>query len=182
MQHESHGSHSQSAKKADPAHSGMKMDHAQGGMHPYRLLAWMTLVMFVAMYVLMYAMVDRVAHVYHSLNQGYMAALMTGAMVLLELGIMRHMYPDRSRNVIVVVLSMIVLAVSWFGIREQWGIGDRQFLRSMIPHHSGAILMCGNAAITDERIRALCGEIESSQQREIELMEQLLDQPETPSP
>ncbi len=126
------------------------------------------------MYALMYAMVDRFAHVYHSLNQVYMAALMTSAMVLLELVFMRHMYPDRTRNVVVIVLSLLVLSVSWFGIRQQWGIGDRQFLRSMIPHHSGAILMCNEATVTNPRIRALCGDIESSQQREIDLMEQLL--------
>jgi hypothetical protein len=137
----------------------------------------MTLVMFLAMYALMYAMVDSFAHVYHSLNQFYMAGLMTGALVLLELLFMRHMYPDRGRNVVVVVLSLVVLAVSWMGIRQQWGIGDLQFLRSMIPHHSGAILMCGEAAITDARIRELCGGIETSQQREIELMEQLLETP-----
>jgi len=148
--------------------------HGASGSHPYRLLGWMTLGMFLVMYALMYAMVDRFAHVYHSLNQVYMAALMTGAMVLLELLLMRHMYPDRSRNLVVAALSLIVIGVSWFGVREQWGIGDRQFLRSMIPHHSGALRMCGQAKIVDERIRALCGEIRSSQQREIDLMTQLL--------
>ncbi len=31
----------------------------------------------------------------------------------------------------------------------QAGIGDKEFLRSMIPHHSGAILMCEQATLTD---------------------------------
>jgi hypothetical protein len=172
MKHAAHESHGQASSAGSP--STTMGDHNASTMHPYRLLGWMTLVMFFAMYALMYAMVDRFAHVYHSLNQIYMAALMTGAMVVLELVFMRHMYPDRKRNAVVIVLSLVVLAASWFGIRQQWGIGDRQFLRSMIPHHSGAILMCNEATVSNPRIRALCGDIESSQQREIELMEELL--------
>jgi hypothetical protein len=181
MKHAAHESHDPGSTGEVSAPMGSRERHGASGSHPYRLLGWMTLGMFLVMYALMYAMVDRFAHVYHSLNQVYMAALMTGAMVLLEVLVMRHMYPDRSRNVVVVALSLLVLGVSWFGIRQQWGVGDRQFLRSMIPHHSGAILMCGNATVTDARIRALCGEIESSQQREIALMQQLLTEPDTAS-
>ena len=182
MQHAAHGSHGKAEMKMEHGKGKMKMEDGQENMHPYRLLVWMTLLMFVAMYALMYAMVDRFAHVYNSLNQVYMAALMTGAMVLLELAIMRHMYKNRGRNVVVVVLSVVVLLVSWFGIREQWGVGDRQFLRSMIPHHSGALLMCGESSVSDPRILALCQEILSSQQREIDLMEQLLAQPDAAAP
>jgi uncharacterized protein (DUF305 family) len=38
-------------------------------------------------------------------------------------------------------------------------IGDRQFIASMIPHHSGAILMCRKAALGDPQLAALCAEI-----------------------
>ena len=38
-------------------------------------------------------------------------------------------------------LSLVALAVLWILIRQQAAITDRQFLRSMIPHHAGAILM-----------------------------------------
>jgi uncharacterized protein (DUF305 family) len=44
----------------------------------------------------------------------------------------------------------------------------------MIPHHSGAILMCEEASIDDPEIVALCGQIISSQQAEIEQMEAIL--------
>ena len=47
----------------------------------------------------------------------------------------------------------------------------RQFLRSMIPYHASAILMCNEAAIQDAEIRTLCGAIASSQQAEIEQMQ-----------
>ena len=44
----------------------------------------------------------------------------------------------------------------------------------MIPHHSGAILMCEQATLTDPEIKALCGEIVASQRKEIAQMEALL--------
>ena len=59
--------------------------------------------------------------------------------------------------------------------RYQTGIGDVGFLRSMIPHHSGAILMCREAAITDPELVKLCGEITESQRREIDQMNRILE-------
>ena len=153
------------------AHSGHERP-APGGH--YAKLAWMIVLMFVAMYVLMYAMVDRFGNVFNSLNQFYMAALMTGAMVLIELLVMGGMYPDKRLNAAILAIGAIVTVASWFGIREQAAIGDRQFLRSMIPHHAGAILMCEEAALDDERIRRLCSEIVQSQQDEIRTMKMLL--------
>lgn len=162
----------------DTAHhaGGQKTTHAAGGHH-YRKFAWMIGLMFVAMYGLMYAMVDRFDNVYNSLNQVYMAALMTAAMVLIELLVMARMYPDKRLNAILLAVSVLVLVASWLGIREQAAIGDRQFLRSMIPHHAGAILMCSEAPVTDPRIRALCRDIVSSQEEEIRAMKALLDAP-----
>ncbi len=59
-------------------------------------------------------------------------------------------------------------------MRTQVGIGNAEFLRAMIPHHSGAILMCEQATLTDPDIKALCGEIVASQRQEIAQMEALL--------
>lgn len=144
----------------------------------YRRFAVMVVLMFVAMFALMYAMVDRLANVYIlSLNQTYMAALMTGAMVIIELAVMAKMYPNRRRNRILMVVAAVLTLASWIAIRTQAGIGDGQFLRSMIPHHAGALLMCEEAPIADARIRKLCGEIRSSQEREIALMKELLANP-----
>ena len=53
-------------------------------------------------------------------------------------------------------------------------IGDTAFLRSMIPHHSGAILMCREASIHDPEIKTLCGEIVEGQRREIDQMKAIL--------
>jgi len=57
------------------------------------------------------------------------------------------------------------------GIRQQTAITDRQFLKSMIPHHAGAILMCRQNLLQDPELQRLCGKIVSSQQAEIDFME-----------
>jgi uncharacterized protein (DUF305 family) len=59
-------------------------------------------------------------------------------------------------------------------LRQQTAISDRQFLRSMIPHHGGAILMCQEAPLRDARIVELCKSIVASQRAEIEQMKTLL--------
>ena len=144
-----------------------------GGGH-YSRLGVMVLLSFVAMYALMYAMVDRFANVVLNLNQVYMAGLMAAAMVPIELLVMRSMYPDRKANAVTLALSAVALLGCWVAIRTQAAIDNRQFMRSMIPHHSGALLMCGKAELDDPELHALCGGITSSQQREIDFMQQKL--------
>ncbi|HEV7242036.1 MAG TPA: DUF305 domain-containing protein [Thermoanaerobaculia bacterium] len=140
------------------------------GMHHYRRLLVMMILSFIAMYILMYAMVDRFANVYTSFNQFYMAGLMTAAMLVIELGVMSGMYPDRKLNAILLAVGIIALGVFWFFIREQTRIADRQFLESMIPHHAGAILMCNESSLKDAELQKLCREIVLGQQQEIDQM------------
>jgi hypothetical protein len=78
----------------------------------------------------MYAMVNVFDNVFNSLNQVYMAALMTASMTLIELPLMSSMYKWKKLNIIILPFGAIVLIGSWFGIRQQTAIGDRQFLRS----------------------------------------------------
>lgn len=148
--------------------------NAPGKPDHYRRLAIMALVSFVVMYALMYAMVDSIGSVYMNINQGYMAGLMAAPMVAIELLVMGMMYRDKRLNTVLIAASLAVAVLCWVLIRVQGGVGDRQFLRSMIPHHSGAILMCGKAKITDPRIQQLCGDIIVSQRREIDQMKALL--------
>jgi hypothetical protein len=131
---------------------------------------------FVAMYILMYAMVNAFANVFNSVNQVYMAALMTSSMVLIELPLMRSMYQSKKLNMVIILAGILVLVGSWFAIRQQSAVDDRQFLRSMIPHHAGAILMCQQASIEDQEIKELCRNIIAGQQSEIDQMKAKLDQ------
>lgn len=134
----------------------------------------MMILSFFIMFAFMYAMVDRWANVYPNLNQAYMAGLMVAPMVILELVLMGSMYPDKRLNIIIIAAGFALLLLCWSGIRQQVAITDRSFLRSMIPHHGGAILMCQQAPINDAEIHKLCGEIISSQQREIGQMNAIL--------
>lgn len=141
----------------------------------YRNLVAMALLSFVAMYVLMYAMVDTFANVHNNVNQAYMAGLMTAPMVVFELLLMRSMYRSRKANGVILALSAILLVACFAAIRTQAGVGDEQFLRSMIPHHAGAILMCENADLSDPEIRQLCEQIRTGQQSEIAIMKAKLE-------
>lgn len=49
---------------------------------------------------------------------------------------MRHMFPSPGVNSVILIGSAVVFFGSFALIRTQTTIGDRGFLRSMIPHHS----------------------------------------------
>lgn len=137
---------------------------------PYIRLGVMTVLSFVSMYVLMYAMVDGFSSIYPNLNQVYMAALMTAPMVAIEISLMSSMYSNKTANGFVLAAALIALVGFLWLIRGQIGIADEQFLKSMIPHHSGAILMCREASLKDADLKSLCQRIIASQQQEIDEM------------
>jgi hypothetical protein len=155
-------------------HRQPQAGHAAHSEDHYPHLYLMAALSFGAMFILMYAMVDRFSNVFANLNQVYMAGLMGSPMVLIELVVMRAMYKDRRRNAIVAGASLVAMALFWTLIRQQGGIGDSQFLRSMIPHHAGAILMCEQLQADDNEIKQLCEGIIRSQQAEIAQMKQRL--------
>ncbi len=165
-----HNGHSTSggAKSAPMVHGGMAGHYGR--------FALMLLMSFVAMYVLMYAMVDRLGNAIPNINQFYMAGLMTAPMAILEILLMGRMYPDKRKNLAILLLGAVVLAACWFAIREQAGVGDRQFLKSMIPHHAGAILMCEQNRLQDPELKRLCQDILASQRAEVTQMKALLEE------
>ena len=141
----------------------------------YGRLALMTALSFISMYILMYAMVNSFANVFSSFNQFYMAGLMTSPMIIIELSLMGMMYRNKKWNVLIIGLSAITLIVFWVFIRQQFAVSDKQFLRSMIPHHAGAILMCEHSSIQDPEVKELCKNIITSQQSEIAQMKTILN-------
>lgn len=141
----------------------------------YLKLLYMALLSFASMYILMYAMVNQLNNVIPNINQFYMAGLMTMPMILIEMIVMSTMYMDKNRNKLIIILSSIALVVFFLLIRYQSAVSDNQFLKSMIPHHAAAILMCEETTIKDPEINTLCGNIISSQQQEIDQMKTLLN-------
>lgn len=149
--------------------------HAKHGDGQYGRLLMMMAFSFLAMYALIYAMVDSWGNVYHNVNQFYMAGLMAAPMLLIELVLMTKMYPSRRWNIILGLGAVAFMALCWFGIRGQAAVDDGQFVRSMIPHHAGAILMCEQNRLVDPELQRLCQDIVSSQRVEIAQMKAILE-------
>jgi uncharacterized protein (DUF305 family) len=141
---------------------------------PYPMLALNLLLSLAIMYLVMFAMIDGFGDFYNNLNIFYMALAMVAPMGALMLLTMGHMYKDGRMNLALYLIFAGLFAIGFGATRLQAGIGDRQFLRSMIPHHSGAILMCREAALADQEIVDLCGRIQRSQREEIDQMNRIL--------
>ena len=122
----------------------------------------------------MYMMVDTFANVYPNLNQLYMAGIMTVPMLLIELFLMGSMYDNKKVNILIGSVSLSVFIVLILFIKKQTAISDREFLKSMIPHHASALLMCKEASLKDPEIKALCKTILLTQQSEIDFMKEKL--------
>jgi len=150
------------------------MKQAHSGINHYVLLLIMTALSFISMYVLMYAMVDRLANIYPNFNQLYMAGLMTAPMVLIEMAVMGAMYEHKWLNLAIMIAGIVVGLLFFVGIRQQTAVGDTQFLKSMIPHHASALLMCNEAPVADAEIQELCKTIVAGQQAEIDQMKAML--------
>jgi hypothetical protein len=153
-------------------------DHGQqhGGKHgkhgrPY-MMFWINMGLgLVVMYVVMFSMIDGPGDFRNNLNMFYMAVTMWAPMGVFMLATMPGMFPNRRMNMLLYASFVVLTGLSFWATREQTFIDDRQFIDSMIPHHSGAILMCREADIEDAELVQLCGEIIEAQRREIEQME-----------
>jgi hypothetical protein len=141
----------------------------------YRKLATAVSINAVIMFLLTYVMIDRVEHFQINLNRVYMALIMIFPMVIVMLLVMRSMFMKHRLNAILLAASGAMVLILFFLIRTQTPIGNTQFLRSMIPHHSSAILMCQQAAITDPEITTLCEQIVQAQEEEIAQMQAILE-------
>ena len=138
---------------------------------PYLLLGLNVVLGLVIMYFVMFAMIDGWGDFYNNINMAYMAVMMAAPMGPLMLLTMPGMYPSRPLNLALHAIFALAFIAAFAAIRWQAAIGDDQFIRSMIPHHSGAILMCREADLTDAELVSLCEDIKAAQRREIEQMQ-----------
>lgn len=147
-----------------------------GKMNMYGHLALETAISAIIMYLVMFVMIDNTGSFYNNVNMFYMTLMMVAPMVVIMLvGSMRSMFPNKNLNYILVGGLAVVFFLSWALIRWQYPIGNTQFLRSMIPHHSGAILMCQESDLTDPEIIKLCDGIIKGQKQEIDEMKAILE-------
>lgn len=101
-----------------------------------------------------------------SLNDVYMVGLMTSWMF-----VFMALY---DRNILYSLLSFLSAMFFLFCIRYQLFITERQFLLSMIPHHSMAIHMSKQLSKRQNTIPDLLDSIQTTQADEIQFMKQKL--------
>ena len=134
------------------------------------MIATSTFVMFFLMYQLVYSF----DHALFSMNRFLAALIMGCVMTVVMLGFMWSMYRGTGAKIAIVSIAALgalaLLAVN----RGQTLIGDAEFMKAMIPHHSIAVNNARKAAISDPRVRELADEIIESQVREIATMKLLL--------
>jgi hypothetical protein len=129
---------------------------------------------FTVMYLVMYTMIRSFDHFRLNVDNVYMTLMMVAPMSVIMLASMRSMFTNRRLNWAIRVGAAAVFIIAFGAMRTQAAVGNEQFLKAMIPHHSGAILMCQEASLTDPEITELCRGIVRSQQAEIAKMEALL--------
>lgn len=137
----------------------------------------MLLLSFCVMFALMYLMADKWADVYPNLNQIYMTPAMVASTAIIELVVVSGMYKNAAARFSAIGAAAVLPVIGIAFTRYQTGVGNTSFLHSMIPHHSGAILICTRASITDPEIKTLCQGIIKSQSQEIEQMNAILARP-----
>jgi len=141
----------------------------------YGKFALMMAVSFVIMYAVMFLNVSEFSHIYLSVNRFYMMLLMIAPMSLVMMGVMRGMYPNKKANLGIIAAGTVVLILAFISLRTQAFVGDRQYMRGMIPHHSSAIMTSTHADLQDPEVKKLSQDIIEAQEREIALMKQLLE-------
>jgi uncharacterized protein (DUF305 family) len=140
----------------------------------YLTLAIVLAINAVVMFFLTYALIDELDHFYANINRAYMALIMLAPMAVVMLIAMRAMYPNGTLNAVLIACFVALFAICFTLARTQTPVGNVQFLRSMIPHHSSAILMCERADISNTKIADLCGRIVKDQKEEIAEMKAML--------
>ena len=88
---------------------------------------------------------------------------------------MLKMYKDRSKNIAIVALGLLLIAGAIGLVRSQVTVSDVDYMEGMIPHHSIAILTSERAQIEDVRVRELADQIIKAQRKEIMEMQWLIN-------
>jgi len=117
---------------------------------------------------------DKIEDYHTSITRIYMTFLMISPMAILMILRMKMMYKNRKINVAIIISSVVIFVFSLIGLRTQTPVGDIQYIKAMIPHHSSAIMTSKNANIKDAEVRKLADSIIKSQEKEINQMNKIL--------
>lgn len=132
-------------------------------------------VSLVLMFVLTMSMVRTIDHFYFNLSNFYMALIMVAPMGIVMLVVMWGMFRDKRLNYVLLAGFTALFVLAFWIERDETFVDDEAFLRSMIPHHSRAILVCQESDLSDPEVVDLCEQIVEAQQEEITQMEAILE-------
>lgn len=135
------------------------------------MIATSMMAMFFLMYTHSYQIID---HFWFSETRLFMTLIMGGAMIIIMLLYMLHMYENRSKNLAILALGVVLIAACIWLVRSQITVSDVDYMEGMIPHHSIAILTSDRSQIKDVRVRELADKIIKAQRREIMEMQWLI--------
>jgi uncharacterized protein (DUF305 family) len=136
-------------------------------MMSYRKLLMMIVISFIIMYAVMFLNVDNASHIYVSTTRTYMALLMALPMAIVMIAMMSKMYPNKKLNTLIIVGAVISFGIVLAGLRSQTPVGDVQYMKGMIPHHSSAIMVSRHAALKDPEVKKLSEQISGRRKRKL---------------
>jgi uncharacterized protein (DUF305 family) len=154
----------------------MEQKKTMSGMQgmSYSKLIGMLLISFLIMYMVMFLNMDKFTHYHTSATRIYMALLMVAPMAVVMMVMMGKMYPNKKKNTGIILTALVVFILVLSGLRTQTPIGDVQYMKAMIPHHSSAIMVSKHAHIKDPEVKRLSQQIIQSQEKEIAEMEAMI--------
>jgi hypothetical protein len=153
----------------------MNTQEHKNGMSNYTKFFLMLGASFVAMYITMYLNTYEFDHVWFSLTRFYMVCLGISTMALIMFFFMKNMYKSKSKNLGIVIGSIVLFLGALGLVRDQKStVGDVLWMKGMIPHHSIAILTSERADIKDPEVKKLADDIIKAQRKEIEDMKAMI--------
>ncbi|MBU8860254.1 MULTISPECIES: DUF305 domain-containing protein [unclassified Micromonospora] len=132
------------------------------------------LISLAVMFVLTLSQIRRWSDFFLNLSNFYTSVIMVAVMGVIMMGVMHQMFTDRRLNIVLYAVLGALFVGGFAAVRTEPFVGNENFLRSMIPHHSRAVLVCQESDITDPEIIDLCDQIVKSQEEEITQMKRIL--------
>lgn len=160
---------------ADEQATGHDEHESHGGGMSYWRFGAMIVTSVLVMFVIKYLSTFTWSHVWYSEMRTYMSLMMGGAMGVIMLAFMLAMYRNTRINIAIFAGSIALFAVAYWLMRSQEAVQDQSYMKSMIPHHSIAILTSERSELSDVRVCRLAEEIIMAQRREIKEMEWLIE-------
>ncbi len=137
------------------------------------------IIMFIGSFIVQYflmptIMVNNMRYITNNIGKVYQAIIMGLCMVLIEVMMHDHQYHVLSVNLYAILFAL--LAMFTYLYRKQIAIDDKQYLESMIEHHSMAVFMSDEILKKTDSydISKLAKNIIQTQNDELKIMTDLL--------